>query len=104
MKFDLFLSLFFFFLLLFFSSLSFPKFEIIINYRGYLNRPDATKETIDSDGFLHTGDIAKVTKEGCFFITDRLKELIKVKGLQVAPGLIFFFYNNNNLNLYYYTS
>jgi len=55
--------------------------------KGYLNRPDATSSTIDKDGFLHTGDIAKVDKNGYYFITDRLKELIKVKGLQVAPGL-----------------
>lgn len=54
--------------------------------KGYLNRPDATAETIDKDGFLHTGDVAKVDKNGYFYITDRLKELIKVKGLQVAPA------------------
>lgn len=54
--------------------------------KGYLNRPDATAETIDKDGYLHTGDIAKVDKDGNFYITDRLKELIKVKGLQVAPA------------------
>ncbi len=47
---------------------------------GYLNRPDATKETIDADGFLHTGDIAKVDREGYYFIIDRAKELIKYKG------------------------
>jgi hypothetical protein len=45
-----------------------------------LNRPDATKETIDADGFLHTGDIAKVDREGYYFIIDRAKELIKYKG------------------------
>ena len=54
--------------------------------KGYLNRPDATAETIDKDGFLHTGDIAVVRKNNNYFITDRLKELIKVKGLQVAPA------------------
>jgi len=54
--------------------------------KGYLNRPEATAETIDKDGFLHTGDIAKVNRDNYFFITDRLKELIKVKGLQVAPA------------------
>jgi len=54
--------------------------------KGYLNRPDATAETIDKDGFLHTGDIGKVDQDGFYYITDRLKELIKVKGLQVAPA------------------
>ncbi|ORX96787.1 acetyl-CoA synthetase-like protein [Basidiobolus meristosporus CBS 931.73] len=53
---------------------------------GYLHNPEATKETIDSDGFLHTGDIAKVDESGVFFITDRIKELIKYKGFQVAPA------------------
>lgn len=52
---------------------------------GYLNRPDATAETL-VDGFVRTGDIATVDGEGNFFIVDRVKELIKVKGLQVAPA------------------
>ncbi|ORX85161.1 acetyl-CoA synthetase-like protein [Basidiobolus meristosporus CBS 931.73] len=53
---------------------------------GYLNNPEATTEVIDQDGFLHTGDVAKVDEDGHFFITDRLKELIKYKGFQVAPA------------------
>jgi len=53
---------------------------------GYLNRPDATIDTIDSDGWLHTGDVASVGEHGEFFIVDRLKELIKYKGYQVAPA------------------
>ncbi|ORX91813.1 acetyl-CoA synthetase-like protein [Basidiobolus meristosporus CBS 931.73] len=53
---------------------------------GYLHNPEATKETIDSDGFLHTGDVAKVDDHGNFYITDRIKELIKYKGFQVAPA------------------
>lgn len=53
---------------------------------GYLGRSDATRETIDADGFLHTGDIATVGPRGEFYIVDRLKELIKYKGYQVAPA------------------
>jgi acyl-CoA synthetase (AMP-forming)/AMP-acid ligase II len=54
--------------------------------RGYLNRPDATAATIDSDGWLHTGDIGYADKDGHFFIVDRAKELIKYKGFQVPPA------------------
>jgi acyl-coenzyme A synthetase/AMP-(fatty) acid ligase len=41
---------------------------------------------IDSDGWLHTGDIGYADEQGCFFIVDRLKELIKYKGMQIAPA------------------
>ena len=54
--------------------------------RGYRGRPEATAATIDTDGWLHTGDLATVEAEGVVRITDRLKELIKVKGFQVAPA------------------
>lgn len=53
---------------------------------GYLNRDDATRDTLDADGFLHTGDIAMADEHGAFWIVDRLKELIKYKGYQVAPA------------------
>ncbi len=46
---------------------------------GYLNNEKATKETIDDDGWLHTGDLAQVDADGCVYIVDRLKELIKYK-------------------------
>lgn len=54
--------------------------------QGYLNNPQATAETLDADGWLHTGDIAKIEADGNMFIVDRLKELIKYKGFQVAPA------------------
>jgi acyl-CoA synthetase (AMP-forming)/AMP-acid ligase II len=54
--------------------------------KGYLNRPDATAEMITSDGWLRTGDLGFVDTDGHFTIVDRLKELIKVKGYQVAPA------------------
>jgi acyl-CoA synthetase (AMP-forming)/AMP-acid ligase II len=56
--------------------------------RGYRGRPDATAATIDADGWLHTGDAATVSADGTVRITDRLKELIKVKGYQVAPAAL----------------
>lgn len=53
---------------------------------GYLGRPDATAETLDADGFLHTGDVATYNEHGWFTIVDRAKELIKYKGYQIAPA------------------
>lgn len=53
---------------------------------GYLGNEEATRETIDDDGFLHTGDIAVVDSESFVYIVDRLKELIKYKGYQVPPA------------------
>lgn len=53
---------------------------------GYLNNDEATRSTIDDDGWLHTGDLAQVDAHGCVYIVDRLKELIKYKGYQVPPA------------------
>ncbi|XP_057545522.1 4-coumarate--CoA ligase 1-like isoform X1 [Amaranthus tricolor] len=54
--------------------------------KGYLNDPEATFNTIDKEGWLHTGDIGFVDDDDEIFIVDRLKELIKYKGFQVAPA------------------
>jgi acyl-CoA synthetase (AMP-forming)/AMP-acid ligase II len=54
--------------------------------RGYLNNDKATAETLVEDGWLRTGDIARIDENGFTFIVDRLKELIKYKGHQVPPA------------------
>ncbi|XP_050344115.1 probable 4-coumarate--CoA ligase 1 [Nymphalis io] len=53
--------------------------------KGYWNNEKATKETVDSEGWLHTGDVAYYDDDHYFYIVDRTKELIKVKGNQVSP-------------------
>ncbi len=54
--------------------------------KGYLNNPEATAATVDADGWLHTGDIAVIDEDGHVTIVDRVKELIKYKGFQIAPA------------------
>ncbi|POG59609.1 hypothetical protein GLOIN_2v1720803 [Rhizophagus irregularis DAOM 181602=DAOM 197198] len=54
--------------------------------KGYLNNKEATDACIDSDGWFHTGDLGYADSQGNFFIVDRVKELIKYKGFQVAPA------------------
>jgi acyl-CoA synthetase (AMP-forming)/AMP-acid ligase II len=53
---------------------------------GYRDDPEATAATIDDDGWLHTGDLGHIDADGSIFLVDRLKELIKVRGFQVAPA------------------
>ena len=54
--------------------------------KGYLNAPEATAACLDDEGWLRTGDLVRVDADGYTFIVDRAKELIKVKGFQVAPA------------------
>jgi long-chain acyl-CoA synthetase len=53
--------------------------------KGYLNRPEATAEAIDADGWFYTGDVARVDEQGRYFIVDRKKELIIRGGYNVYP-------------------
>ncbi|NKB32405.1 MAG: AMP-binding protein [Pseudomonadales bacterium] len=55
---------------------------------GYLNNDEATKGCVDEDGWFHSGDIGYADEDGYFFIVDRVKELIKYKGYQVAPAAL----------------
>jgi acyl-CoA synthetase (AMP-forming)/AMP-acid ligase II len=54
--------------------------------KGYLNDPEATARTVDAEGWLHSGDIGYMDADDYLFIVDRVKELIKYKGYQVAPA------------------
>ncbi|MEU6079285.1 4-coumarate--CoA ligase family protein [Streptomyces sp. NPDC047108] len=64
--------------------------EIVIKgpqvMKGYLGRQEATAAMVDEDGWLHTGDVGRVDDDGWLFVVDRVKELIKYKGYQVAPA------------------
>ncbi len=54
--------------------------------KGYLNNPEATRETIDAEGWVRTGDVVRFDRDGYMFVVDRVKEIIKYKGFQVAPA------------------
>jgi 4-coumarate--CoA ligase len=55
-------------------------------FKGYLNNPDGTAHAKTADGYFKTGDVGYQDKDGNFFVTDRVKELIKYKGFQVPPA------------------
>ncbi|KAF2015892.1 4-coumarate-CoA ligase-like protein [Aaosphaeria arxii CBS 175.79] len=55
-------------------------------FKGYLNNPEGTANALTADGYFKTGDVGYQDKDGNFYITDRVKELIKYKGFQVAPA------------------
>jgi len=52
---------------------------------GYLNRPDKTKETVNQDGWLMTGDKGSIDEDGFVYLTGRLKEIMKIQGEMIAP-------------------
>ena len=54
--------------------------------RGYLDDPAATAETIDTDGWLHTGDVGRIDADGNLTITDRLKDVYISGGFNVYPA------------------
>src|SRR3546814_3821626 len=54
--------------------------------KGYWNRPDETVKVLGDDGWLHTGDIAKMDANGYFYIVDRKKDMILVSGFNVYPN------------------
>jgi long-chain acyl-CoA synthetase len=56
--------------------------------KGYWQRPDETAKVLDADGWLHTGDIARMDEKGYFYIVDRKKDMILVSGFNVYPNEI----------------
>ena len=54
--------------------------------KGYWNRPDATADAIDSEGWFHSGDIGRVDEDGFFYIVDRVKDMISIGGVKVFPA------------------
>ena len=54
--------------------------------QGYHKNPQATRDMIDDEGWLHTGDVGYLDEDGYLYVIDRIKELIKYKGLQIAPA------------------
>lgn len=57
---------------------------------GYFRNDAATRETVDKEGWLHTGDVVYYDEDEYFYVVDRTKELIKVKGHQVSQRYLIF--------------
>lgn len=62
----------------------------MIVFSGYYKQEEETSQTIDKNGWLHTGDIGFIDDEDNVFIVDRIKELIKYKGFQVSQFFLLF--------------
>jgi len=60
--------------------------KLVELFIGYFKNKEATASTIDSEGWLKTGDLCYIDGDGFVFVVDRLKELIKCNGYQVAPA------------------
>jgi len=57
-----------------------------VTMREYLGRPDATKETLEPDGWLHTGDLARQDEDGYIYVVDRLKDMVITGGFNIYPA------------------
>lgn len=55
---------------------------------GYYNKPEETKKAWDEDGFLHTGDIAYYDEDYCFYVVDRIKDLMKYQSWHVSVFIV----------------
>ena len=54
--------------------------------KGYWQRPEETAKSIDADGWLHTGDVARMDEKGFFYVVDRKKDMVLVSGFNVYPN------------------
>jgi non-ribosomal peptide synthetase component E (peptide arylation enzyme) len=71
--------------------------------KEYMMNVEETNKTIDSDGWLHSGDLGYYNEDGYFYIVDRLKELIKYQGYQVSKTTISTPVTKEYVNPYSYT-